>query len=245
MTLNGWIQIIFYLVVLVALVKPLGLYMAKVYQGERTFLSPVLGLQERLIYRLGGIDPQQEMVWKVYTFAVLLFSVIGYIFLYLLQRLQGFLPLNPLGLGAVSPDLSVNTSAGFITNTNWQNYGGESTLSYLTQMVGLTVQNFVSAAAGIAILVAFIRGFTRANTRNLGNFWVDLTRSTVHILLPLAIVLALVSQGVVQTHNPSATATLIQPTTGSNNQAVTSQTIAVGPLASQIAIKQLGTNGGG
>src|SRR5450759_276892 len=247
MTLNGWIQIVFFLVVLVLLVKPLGSYMAKVYQGERTFLSPVIGPLERLTYRLAGIHPDEEMDWKVYAATVLLFSVVGLIFLYLLQRLQGFLPLNPLGMTAVAPDLALNTATSFATNTNWQNYGGESTMSYLTQMMGMTVQNFVSAATGMAILMAFIRGFVRHNTRMLGNFWVDLTRSTLYILVPLAIVvsLVLVSQGVVQTFSSSATANLIQPEAGSNNQTITTQTIAVGPVASQIAIKHLGTNGGG
>ncbi|MGD0006219.1 MAG: potassium-transporting ATPase subunit KdpA [Anaerolineaceae bacterium] len=247
MTLNGWLQIIFYLVVLVALAKPLGSFMAKVYQGERTFITPVFAPLERLTYRLAGIHPEDEMDWKIYAAAVILFSVIGYIFLYLLQRLQGVLFLNPMSMGAVSPDLSVNTAVSFITNTNWQSYGGETTLSYLTQMVGLTTQNFVSAAAGMAILVAFIRGFTNHSTRNLGNFWVDLTRSTLYILLPLATVLALalVSQGVVQTLSPSITANLIQPEAGQNNQTITTQLLAVGPAASQIAIKQLGTNGGG
>ncbi len=242
MTLSGWIQIIVYLAVLVLLVKPLGLYMARVYQGERTFLAPVIAPMERLTYRLTGIHPDDEMDWKTYSVAVLLFSVIGFIFLYLLQRIQGTLPLNPMGMGAVAPDLALNTAVSFVTNTNWQNYGGESTLSYLTQMLGLTVQNFVSAAAGMAILVAFIRGFTRHNTRGLGNFWVDLTRSILYILLPLSIVLglALVSQGVVQTLSPSVTANLLQP-----SATQTTQTIAVGPAASQIAIKMLGTNGGG
>jgi len=247
MTTIGWLQIVIYFVVLILLVKPLGGYMAKVYQGERTFMSPLIAPVERLIYRLAGIDPATEMDWKVYTVAMLLFSLIGFIFLYLLQRLQGFLPLNPTGMGAVSPDLSLNTAVSFITNTNWQNYGGESTMSYLTQMVGFTVQNFISAAAGMAILVAFIRGFVRHNTKELGNFWVDLTRSTLYILLPLSIILALVlvSQGVVQTLSPSTTAQLRQTLVGADNQTITTQTIAVGPAASQIAIKQLGTNGGG
>lgn len=247
MTLNGWIQIAIYIVVLVLLVKPLGSYMARVYQGERTFISPVIAPLERLTYRLAGIHPEEEMDWKIYAVAVLLFSLVGLAFLYLLQRLQGLLPLNPVGMGPVPPDLSLNTAVSFITNTNWQNYGGEMTLSYLTQMLGLTVQNFVSAAAGMAILVAFIRGFTRRNTHDLGNFWVDLTRSTLYILLPLAFVLALVlvSQGVVQTFSPSVSAKLIQPEAGQNNQTIGTQTIAVGPAASQIAIKQLGTNGGG
>jgi potassium-transporting ATPase potassium-binding subunit len=247
MTINVWLQLIFFIVVLVLLAKPLGLFMAKVYQGERTFVTPIFAPFERLTYRLAGIHPEEEMDWKIYTLAVLLFSLVGFVFLYLLQRLQGFLPLNPAGLGGVSPDSSLNTAVSFITNTNWQDYGGEMTMSYLTQMLGLTVQNFVSAAAGMAILVAFIRALTRHNTRNLGNFWVDLTRSTLYILLPLSIVLALVlvSQGVVQTFSPYTTAQLVQTQAGANNTTITTQTIAVGPAASQIAIKQLGTNGGG
>jgi len=247
MTLTGWLQIIFYFVVLVLLVKPLGLYMAKIYQGERTFLSPVFAPLERLAYRVAGINPQEEMNWKVYALTMLLFNLIGFLFVYLLQRIQAILPLNPQGFGAVSPDLSLNTAVSFATNTNWQAYGGESTMSYLTQMLGLGVQNFLSAATGMAILVAFIRAFVRHNAKTLGNFWVDLTRSTVYILLPMAIVLslALVSQGVVQTFSPTATAQLVQPEAGANNTIVTTQNIAVGPAASQIAIKQLGTNGGG
>jgi len=247
MTIYGWLQLIFYFVVLVLLVKPLGLFMARVYQGERTFFTPIFAPLERLIYRLSGIHADDEMDWKTYAGAVLVFSLVGFVFLYLLQRLQGLLPFNPAGMGAVSADSSLNTAVSFITNTNWQGYGGETTMSYLTQMLGLTVQNFVSAAAGMAILVAFIRGLTRHNTRSLGNFWVDMTRSTLYILLPLSIILALVlvSQGVVQTLSPYATANLVQPQTGQNNQAVLTQTLAVGPAASQIAIKQLGTNGGG
>jgi potassium-transporting ATPase potassium-binding subunit len=247
MTFNGWLQILFYLALLLLLAKPLGGFMARVYQGERTFLSPILAPVERLLYRMAGIKPEEEMDWKVYAVAMLLFSTVGFIFLYLLQRLQSFLPLNPVGMGAVSPDSSLNTAVSFVTNTNWQGYGGETTMSYLTQMLGLTVQNFVSAAAGMAMLVAFTRSFMRHNTRLLGNFWVDLTRGTLYILLPLAIVvaLALVSQGVVQTFAPSITAKLIQPVAGANDQTIATQTLAVGPVASQIAIKQLGTNGGG
>jgi K+-transporting ATPase ATPase A chain len=247
MTLNGWLQIIVYLFILVLLVKPLGLFMAKVYQGERTFLSPVISPFERLIYRLSGVNPEEEMDWKKYSVSMLLFSLIGFIFLYLLQRMQGFLPLNPTGMGTVTADSSLNTAVSFITNTNWQGYGGETTMSYLTQMVGLTVQNFVSAAAGMAILIAFIRGFTRHNTRDLGNFWVDMTRSTLYILLPLSILVAilLVSQGVVQTFSPGITAKLIQPSVIDTGNTISTQTIAIGPAASQIAIKQLGTNGGG
>ena len=247
MTIAGWLQIIVYLLILVLLVKPLGTYMAKVYLGERTLLSPVVAPLERLTYRVAGIHAQDEMDWKAYAAAVLVFSLVGFIFVYLLQRLQGFLPLNPTGMGAVSADSSLNTSVSFVSNTNWQGYSGEVTMSYLTQMLGLTVQNFVSAAAGMAILIAFIRGLTRRNTHDLGNFWVDMTRSTLYILLPLSIVVAmvLVSQGVVQTFSPNVTAQLIQPVAGADGTAVTTQMIAVGPAASQIAIKQLGTNGGG
>lgn len=247
MTVNGWLQIIVYLIILILLVKPLGLFMAKVYQGERTFLSPVISPFERLIYRLSGVNSEEEMDWKKYSVSMLLFSLIGFIFLYLLQRMQGYLPLNPTGMGAVSGDSSLNTAVSFITNTNWQGYGGETTMSYLTQMVGLTVQNFISAAAGLAILIAFIRGFTRHNTHDLGNFWVDMTRSTLYILLPLSILVAilLVSQGVVQTFSPGITSKLIQPSVIDTGNTISTQTIAIGPAASQIAIKQLGTNGGG
>lgn len=247
MTFNGWLQIIVYFFVLVLLVKPLGLYMARVYQGERTLLSPVLAPLERLIYRLAGVDPADEMDWKVYSVVLLLFSIVGIIFLYLLQQFQGFLPLNPADRTTVAPDLALNTATSFVTNTNWQNYAGESSMSYLTQMLGLTVQNFVSAGAGMAILIAFIRGFVRHNTRLLGNFWVDLTRGTLYILLPLSIgiALALVSQGVVQTFSPGVTANLIQPGTDVNHQPISTQTLAMGPVASQVAIKHLGTNGGG
>ena len=215
MTGYGWIQLIAYFAALILLVKPLGLYMARVYQEKRTLLTPILAPLERLIYRLAGIHADDEMDWKTYAGAVLLFSLVGFVYLYLLQRLQGYLPLNPTGMGAVFPDSSLNTAVSFVSNTNWQGYGGETTMSYLTQMLGLTVQNFVSAAAGMAMLMAFIRGLTRHNTRSLGNFWVDITRSTLYILLPLSIILALVlvSQGVVQTLSPSATANLVQPQT--------------------------------
>jgi K+-transporting ATPase ATPase A chain len=247
MTAIGWLQIIAYFVLLILLVKPLGGYMARVFEGRRTFISPVLAPIERLFYRLAGVNTDAEMDWKVYAFAMILFSVIGIIFLYLLQRLQGLLPLNPQGMGAVSPDLSLNTAVSFTTNTNWQNYGGESTLSYLTQMLGLTVQNFMSAAVGIAIAIAFIRGFVRHNARTLGNFWVDMTRATLYVLIPLSIIvsLVLVWQGDPQTFKPTVNATLTQPITDSNGNQISIQQIAVGPVASQIAIKHLGTNGGG
>jgi len=247
MTLYSWLQLILYLVILLALAKPLGMFMAHVYQGQRTFLDPVLGPVERLMYRLCGVKPEAEMNWKAYAFAVMLFNGLGLIAVYGLQRLQAFLPLNPQGFGAVSADSSWNTAVSFATNTNWQGYGGETTMSYLTQMAALTVQNFVSAATGMVVMVALIRGIARHTTRDIGNFWVDLIRTTLYILLPLALVLslALVSQGVVQTLRPSQTAALLQPTADSAGQTATNQVIAVGPAASQIAIKQLGTNGGG
>jgi len=247
MNLFSWIQLIFYMVVLIALAKPLGLFMTRVYQGERTFLDPVLRPIERLIYRLSGVHPDEEMNWKVYAVAMLLFNGLGLLAVYALQRLQAFLPLNPQGFGAVSPDSSWNTAVSFATNTNWQGYGGETTMSYLTQMLALTVQNFVSAATGMAIVVAMIRGITRHTSKTIGNFWTDLVRGTLYILLPLALILAvvLVSQGVVQTFSPYKTVALLQPTTDASGNAVTQQVLAVGPAASQIAIKQLGTNGGG
>jgi len=247
MTASSWIQFILYFVLLLALAKPLGLYMARVYQGEKTFLAPVLRPVERLLYRLAGVDEKQEMGWKTYALTMLIFNAVGLLFVYALQRFQGFLPLNTQGLGAVSPDSSFNTAVSFATNTNWQGYGGETTMSYLTQMLGLTVQNFLSAATGMAVLIAMIRGIVRHTSETIGNFWVDLTRSTLYILLPLALVLALalVSQGVVQTFRPYQNAALLQPTQDANGNAVTEQVLAVGPAASQIAIKQLGTNGGG
>jgi K+-transporting ATPase ATPase A chain len=192
MTTNGLLQIGLYLVVLLALAGPLGAYMARVYEGKPSGLDRALGPLERLIYRSTGVRPDQEMDWKIYARSVLLFSVAGWVFIYALQRLQGLLPANPQSLGAVTPDSAFNTATSFVTNTNWQGYGGETTLSYLTQMVGLTVQNFVSAAAGMAVLVAFIRGLARRNAATIGNFWADLTRSTIYILLPLSLILALV-----------------------------------------------------
>jgi K+-transporting ATPase ATPase A chain len=221
--------------------------MAKVYQGERTFLDPVLGPVEQLIYRLSGVKADEDMNWKTYAIAVMLFNVLGLLAVYALQRLQAFLPLNPQGLGAVTPDSSWNTATSFATNTNWQGYGGEVTMSYLSQMLGLTVQNFVSAATGMAVLIALIRGIVRHTAKGIGNFWVDLTRTTLYILLPLAFIvaLAIASQGVVQTFSPYKTVTLLQPTTDASGNTVTQQVLAVGPAASQIAIKQLGTNGGG
>ena len=267
MNIYSWFQLIFYMVVLLALAKPLGTFMAKVYQGEKTFLDPVFGPLERLLYRLAGVHADEEMNWKVYAIALMVFNVLGLLVVYALQRLQGYLPLNPQGFGAVTPNSSWNTAVSFATNTNWQGYGGETTMSYLTQMAALTVQNFMSAATGMAAVIAMIRGLARHTTDKIGNFWVDLTRTTLYILLPLAFVLslALVSQGVVQTFSEYKTATLLQPTsfqqpkTDANGNPVkdasgnpvmdtvplTDQTLAVGPAASQIAIKQLGTNGGG
>jgi len=247
MNLYSWFQIIFYVVALLLLAKPLGSFMAKVYQGKHTFLDRALGPVERFIYRLSGVNPEEDMNWKTYAVAMLLFNALGLFFVYILQRLQAILPLNPQGLGAITPDSSWNTAVSFASNTNWQGYGGEVTMSYLSQMLGLTVQNFVSAATGMAVLVALIRGIARHTAKGIGNFWVDLTRTTLYILLPLSLVLALalVSQGVVQTFSSYQTATLLQPTVDANGNAVTEQVLAVGPAASQIAIKQLGTNGGG
>lgn len=237
--MNTWLQLIFYFGILLLLTKPLGAYMAKVYQGERLFLDPILGPVERFLYRLSGIDSRSEMTWKTYAIAMLVFNIVGVVAVYLLQRLQGFPLLNPQGLGAVSPDSAWNTAVSFASNTNWQGYGGETTMSYLTQMLGMTVQNFVSAATGMAVMVALIRGIVRHTTKEIGNFWVDMTRSVLYILLPLSLVLALalVSQGVVQTFSEYKSATSLQ-----SGEA---QLIAVGPAASQVAIKQLGTNGGG
>lgn len=241
------LQVALYLVVLVALVKPLGSFMARVYQGESTFLDPVMRPVERFLYRMAGIDDKEEMGWKTYGLVLLLFNALGILVVYVLQRVQAGLPLNPQALGPVSPDLAFNTAVSFGTNTNWQSYSGESTMSYLTQMLGMTVQNFVSAAAGMATLIALVRALSRGSARTIGNFWVDLTRSVLYILLPLAVVFALVlvSQGVVQTFSDYRTMQLVQPTTDSNGRTVTQQTLALGPAASQIAIKQLGTNGGG
>lgn len=245
--MNGWVQIILYFVVLLLCAKPLGIFMARVLDGKANFLSKPLGWLEKVVYRLGGVDPQQEQNWKSYALAVIIFNFIGALVVYGLQRLQGSLPLNPAAMGPVTPDSSFNTTVSFATNTNWQGYGGESTMSYLTQMVGLGVQNFVSAATGIAVLAAFIRGIRSKESSKLGNFWVDLTRSTVYILLPLSLVFSvfLVSQGTVQTFNQYEKVHLANALTDADGKPVTDQTIAVGPAASQIAIKQLGTNGGG
>jgi potassium-transporting ATPase potassium-binding subunit len=250
MSAQGWLQFVLYVGVLLLLTKPLGSFMAAVYEGRRTFLSPVLGPLERFIYRLAGVDAKREADWKRYTLGVLLFNILGVVIVYLLQRLQGVLPLNPQDFAAVTSDSSFNTAVSFATNTNWQGYGGETTMSYLTQMLGLGVQNFVSAASGMAVLVALIRGFVRRQVAEIGNFWVDLTRSTLYILLPLSLLLAivLVSQGVVQSFSPYKTVSLVEPVTiqtPAKSELITEQTVPLGPAASQIAIKQLGTNGGG
>jgi K+-transporting ATPase ATPase A chain len=238
MTINGWLQIALYCVLLTLLVKPLGLYMTRVFAGERNFLSPVLGPIERGLYRISGVDERTDQHWLTYGIAMLFFSVVGFLFLYALQRLQNLLPFNPQGLDAVPPDLAFNTSVSFVTNTNWQSYTPESTMSYLTQMVGLTMHNFVSAATGIALAMALIRGFSRRSAQAVGNFWVDLTRCTLYILLPISIVVGLffVWQGMPQNLGAYVEATTLEGA---------KQVIAQGPVASQEVIKMLGTNGGG
>jgi K+-transporting ATPase ATPase A chain len=250
MSWQGWAQIVVFLGLLVAAVKPVGTYMARVYEGEPIVLDKVLGWLERLIYRACGVSPdpeKREMKWTTYAVAMLLFNVGGILVVYAVQRLQAVLPLNPDGMSAVSPDLSWNTAVSFVTNTNWQSYGGETTMSYFTQMVVLAVQNFVCAASGIAVLVALVRGMSRKTTATIGNFWVDLTRITLYVLVPFSVVLALVfvSQGVVQTFSGAQHVALLQATKDAAGNAVTDQVLAVGPVASQEAIKQLGTNGGG
>ncbi|TIX68748.1 MAG: potassium-transporting ATPase subunit KdpA [Mesorhizobium sp.] len=238
MTLNGWIQILVYCGIVVLLVKPLGGYLYRVFNGERTLLSPILGPVERGLYRISGTSDREEQHWTIYAAGIMVFSLASFLLLYALQRLQGVLPYNPAGMTAVEQNLAFNTAASFVTNTNWQNYGGESTMSYLVQMAGLTVQNFVSAAVGIAIAVALIRGFARASSKSIGNFWVDVTRCTLYILLPLCVPLTLVYVwlGMPQTLGPYVDATTLE---GAR------QTLALGPVASQVAIKMLGTNGGG
>src|SRR3954466_12248405 len=238
MTVIGWIQILLYCAIVVALVKPLGWYMTRVFNGESTVFSPVLRPVEAGLYWIGGVDHEPEQHWVTYTVAMMFFHVAGFLVLYALMRLQAVLPFNPQEQSAVAEDLSFNTAISFITNTNWQNYGGESTLSYLVQMLGLTHQNFLSAATGIALAVALIRGFSRSSMRTIGNFWVDMTRCTLYILLPICIVytLFLVWQGMPQTLGAYVEATTLEGA---------KQTIAVGPVASQVAIKMLGTNGGG
>jgi potassium-transporting ATPase potassium-binding subunit len=238
MTSIGWIQIFVYCAIIVALVKPLGWYMTRVFNGERTLLSPALRPVEAALYWMGGVDEKREQHWVTYTVAMLFFHIGGFLILYAVMRLQAVLPFNPAEQSAVAEDLSFNTAISFITNTNWQNYGGESTMSYLVQMLGLTHQNFLSAATGIALAVALIRGFARSSMRTIGNFWVDVTRCTLYVLLPICILytLFLVWQGMPQTLGAYVEATTLEGA---------KQTIAVGPVASQVAIKMLGTNGGG
>ncbi|MBI5329216.1 MAG: potassium-transporting ATPase subunit KdpA [Betaproteobacteria bacterium] len=243
---NGYFQLALYLVTLLGLAWPLGLYMARVYRDELPGFARWMRPLEHGLYRLCGVRADDDMPWTRYAFALLAFNLLGFAAVYALLRLQAGLPLNPEGLGNASVDLAFNAAVSFATNTNWQSYGGETTLSYLTQMLGMTVQNFLSAASGMAVLVALMRGFTRRESGGVGNFWVDMTRSVLYILLPLSLLLslALVSQGVVQTFSPHVDAALVQPADAATGQ-TTSQTIAVGPVASQVAIKQLGTNGGG
>ncbi len=238
MTIIGWLQIsLLFLATLVA-IKPLGLYMARVFSGERTVLSPLLSPVETGLYALGGIRKDKEQTWLGYTLAMLAFSLAGFVALYAILRMQAYLPLNPQGFAGMAPDLAFNTAVSFVTNTNWQNYGGESTLSHFSQMAGLTVQNFLSAATGMALAIAFTRALARSKVATLGNFWVDMTRATLYVLLPIAFVVALafVAMGLPQTLDASVTATTLE-----GGQ----QVIALGPVASQEAIKQLGTNGGG
>jgi K+-transporting ATPase ATPase A chain len=267
MTALGAVQLVIYIGVLLALAKPLGIYMARVYEGRPCGLDRALGPVERFLYRISGVKTEDEMDWKRYALAMLLFNFAGFLFLYALQRLQGVLPANPAHLPAVGPDSSFNTAMSFVTNTNWQGYSGEVTMSYLTQMFGLAVQNFLSAASGMAVLVALIRGIARRTASTIGNFWVDTVRGTLYILVPLSFILAfaLVSQGVVQTFSPYKKVALVQPVVVNEpkldasgaavkdahgnpvteNVTINEQTLALGPAASQIAIKQLGTNGGG
>ncbi|MCM2292360.1 potassium-transporting ATPase subunit KdpA [Allorhizobium sp. BGMRC 0089] len=238
MTLAGWLQISLLFLAVLLIIKPLGLYMARVFAGDRSFLSPVLAPFERGLYRVSGINPDKEQSWLAYTLAMLAFSLAGFVLLYAILRLQAFLPLNPQGFAGMSPDLAFNTAASFITNTDWQNYAGETTLSNFSQMAGLTVHNFLSAATGMALAIAFTRALARSRVATLGNFWVDMTRATLYVLLPLSIIVALafVAMGLPQTLSVSATATTLEGA---------KQVIALGPVASQEAIKQLGTNGGG
>ncbi|KND21290.1 ATPase [Pannonibacter phragmitetus] len=238
MTLSGWLQIGLFFLAVLAIIKPLGLYMAHVFSGRRTWLSPVLGPVESGFYKASGIDPQREQGWLGYTLAMLTFSLTGFLALYAILRLQHLLPFNPQGFAGMPADLAFNTAVSFVTNTNWQNYGGETTLSHFSQMAGLTVQNFLSAATGMALAVAFTRAFARSKASTLGNFWADMTRAVLYILLPLAILVALafVAMGLPQTLSASATVKTLEGA---------QQVIALGPVASQEAIKQLGTNGGG
>ena len=268
MILSGWVQLAVYVIALAAITKPMGIYLMRVLDvGGKTWFDPVLKPLERLTFRLMGVDPGKEQDWKQYTLAILLFSVASCLFTYAILRLQHLLPLNPQGLGPLSTDLAFNTAVSFTTNTNWQSYGGESTMSYFSQMVGLAFHNFASAATGIAIAAALVRGIARHSAMTLGNFWVDLVRVTYYLLLPICLVFAvfLVSQGIIQNFKPYTKATLIEPMKISvakvdkdnkpildkdgkpvmEEQVVKSQTIVQGPVASQIAIKMLGTNGGG
>ena len=263
MTLNGWVQILLFLVLILAVTKPLGIFMARVFNRERTFLDPIARPIERLLYRVTGVDENYEMRWTEYAVSMLMFSGVSMLLLYLIERVQQWLPWNPQKFGAVAQDLAFNTASSFTTNTNWQNYAGEATMSYLTQMAGLAYHNFTSAAVGIALAIAFVRGIARREKETIGNFWVDMTRATLWLLLPMCIVyaLALVSQGVVQNLKPYDTVKLVEsqqvqktgadgkPVVGQDGKpvmdTVTDQTIAQGPVASQEAIKMLGTNGGG
>src|SRR6202162_5452881 len=263
MTANGWLQIFLYLGAISPVPKPAGIFMARVFNRERTFLDPVLRPVERLLYRITLVDEDHDMRWTEYAFSMLLFSGVSMLARYLIERVQQFLPLNPQKFAGVAPELAFNTAASFTTNTNWQNYAGEATMSYFTQMAGLAYHNFASAAVGIALAIASIRGIARREKETIGNFWVDITRTTLWVLLPACIVyaLVLVSQGVVQNFKPYETAKLMEPQqvqkTGTDGKPmvgpdgktvmdiVTDQTIAQGPVASQEAIKMLGTNGGG
>jgi K+-transporting ATPase ATPase A chain len=238
MTILGWLQISLLFIAVLLIIKPLGLYMAKIFAGERTWLSPVFSPVERGLYAAAGVDPKKEQSWLGYTLAMLTFSLAGFLALYAILRLQAFLPLNPQGFANVPPDLAFNTAVSFVTNTNWQNYAGEATMSHFSQMAGLTVQNFLSAAVGMALAIAITRAFVRSSATTLGNFWVDMTRATLYVLLPLAIIVALafVAMGLPQTLEASVTAMSME---GSQ------QVISLGPVATQEAIKQLGTNGGG
>ena len=264
MTANGWFQILFFLVLIFLVTKPMGVFMARVFNRERTFMDPVLRPVEKLLYRVTGVDETHEMRWTEYAISMLLFSLVSMVVLYLIQRLQGFLPFNPQKLGAVSPaPLAFNTAASFTTNTNWQNYAGETTMSYFTQMAGLAYHNFASAATGIALAIAFIRGIARRQAQTIGNFWVDMVRSALWVLLPFCVLgsLLLVSQGVVQNLRPYDKVSLVEPMQVPKVDAsgksvlgpdgkpvmdiVTEQTVAQGPVASQEIIKEWGTNGGG
>src|ERR1035437_10184224 len=238
MTINGWVQIALFIAIIIAITPPVGAFLAAIAEGRRNFLTPVRGPVERGIYRLAGVDPAHEQSWIGYAVSMLAFKVAGFVLLYAILRLQGWLPFNPAGQTAVPPDLAFNTATSFITNTNWQNYGGETTPSDFSQMAGLPVQNFVSAAAGIAIAMAFVRGFARRSASTIGNYWADLVRITLYVLLPICIVIALVFiwQGMPQTLGAYVDATTLEGA---------KQTIALGPVASQEVIKMLGTNGGG